>query len=492
MTVGTHDETQIRNFFDKVPTCLTDGRNDATVAYFAVKKKSELVVVRARMTLGTTNESLNVPPRFETENTRAGHFLLSQVDLKPKEFVSETLRTGAFVTPYETLSFPGNESGVHNSYPQTFEQVALKESRRLGVLKLNGGPIFSYYDSPTDIDWELKAAQLPFNGLADLATEYRLGSFEGSTISFDIEVPNALAIDPMSQVKDKIARVRIAPQFSLDKSEISLNVVVRSRGKVSLRESIDGRRLTWAAPDPHGPVLGSFDLDVPSGAAVDCIAVYSAIAQHQSMLVDKSGENQLRLTLDSVDSGISSIRQALHNEGKFKGNPDALESAMASVVSMLGFQVLHLGLGKKTRDAVDVVARCNTGGLLLIECTTAILGQDKVSKLVARAARLRRLLHDKDFLGIEVIPVIATTMTAAELYTSIDKVETDGVLVLCQEQFDEWLDLSLAAPDGDRLFALMSERLSTAQNRPDGTFNLASIPQGWALTPARHDGLSSF
>ena len=488
MTVGTHEETRIRAFFEKVPTCLIDGRNDATIAYFAVKKASDFVVVAARMTLGAAAEESNLPRQFETENVRAGHFRLSEIGQKPKDFVNTVVGPGEFVTPSLRLSFPGNESNAHSSYGRPFEEDALSQSKRVAVLTLNGAPKFAFLDQRTEIDWELKASQTPFNGLADLSNEYRLGNLQGSNISVDVEVPNALEIDPSSYVRDKTAFISLATQFILDTVEVTLRVRILARGQVLRRESIEGDRIEWADADDPGRQRGTLELDVPSGATVHCIAVYGQLAQHERVIVDASGENQLRLALDSVGAGagVDSIRQALHNEGDFKNNAPALESALASLASLLGFQVLHLGLGRRTKDAVDVVARCNSGGLLLIECTMAVLKQDKVSNLVARTARLRQYLVERDFPNIQVVPVIATTMTAAELYTSVDKVERDGVLVVCREQFDEWLDLSLAAPDADRLFATMAQRLADAQGRSEGIPPFPSTPGGWVLMPEGH------
>jgi len=488
MTIAAHEQEWIQSFFDEIPACLVDGRNDATVSYFAIRKQTNFVVVAGRLTLGASTDEITWPDQFETESVRAGHFLLSRVGQTPREFVNATTGPGLFATPEKELMFLGNDPNTHGAYRQPLKMEALKESTRVAVLTLSGRQKFDLLNGWAQFDWELKAAQTPFDGLADLANEYRLGSLQGSNISIDVEVPNAVEVHPTSYIHDKVARIVIAPQFFLDATQVSLRVLVTSRGNVIRREAIETERIKWLDADCKAGVCGVFELEVPVGATVQCIAVYGKLAQHERTIVDKSGENELRLVLDSFPAGTAAIRQALRIDEPFENNSDALETSLASVVSMLGFQVLHFGTGKKTRDFVDVVARCNSGGLLLIECTTAILLQDKVSNLKARAAKLRRFLVDKDFPDIQVIPVIATTMTAAELSNSIGQVETGGALVLCKEQLEEWFDLSRVAPDANRLLTSMSQRLADAQNRPDGALNFASIPADWARLRPDHGG----
>ena len=72
-------------------------------------------------------------------------------------------------------------------------------------------------------------------------------------------------------------------------------------------------------------------------------------------------------------------------------------------------QVLNIGTFSKAQDGVDIIARCPSGGIMLIECTTDILKEDKTSKLLARVAKLKGRLADSDLRNVHVLPVMLTT-----------------------------------------------------------------------------------
>jgi len=129
---------------------------------------------------------------------------------------------------------------------------------------------------------------------------------------------------------------------------------------------------------------------------------------------------------------------------------------------MLGFQVFHLGGVEQTQDAVDLVACSPSQDLMLVECTTGVLDPKKIANLISRATQVRTALLASSFGTARVVPILVTTKPYSEIAHSVAATERAGALVMSQEQIEEWVALSAAVPDADRIFVKAHQRLSDA------------------------------
>lgn len=468
--LGENEQKTYDAFFDDVPACLMDGSNDATISYLALTQGSGFVVVAARMTLGGDPADSELPRELGTPNVRAGYFRLKQLGRSVQEYLETTLAQGCVEIPDNTLCFPPHSDSGHGALYKELSETGLHANKRVAVLSLYGGrrelpPI------PATLDWELKAATPPFDGLEDLAQVYRFGPVSGGTITFDVVVPESVEVMPESSVTGDTARIEVAARYKLDRGAVSLRLRILLHGQTVERKTVNDGEIDWR-PDAVMGGRGVAHVKVCEGATVHCTAVYAGRAQHERTIVDQAARNNsLRIAFETADRGLGNLRAFLASGEHTKTPGRNLEFAVAWLLSMLGFQVIHLGVIDAVQDGVDVIALCPSGGLLIVECTTDIIKDDKTSKLVSRAAKIRRNLVASGFQAVSVVPVMLTTINHDQVEPRIVPTEMNGVLVMTKQQVEEWVELSAAAPDADREFARLERRLLDAQSR------MAQVPQ---------------
>ena len=466
--LGENERKIYKAFFDEIPPCLTDGTNDATISYLALAQGPRLVVVAARMTLGDDLSESNLPQELRTANVRAGYFRLKQLGQTVEQYLGAALARGSIEIPDDTLYFPQNTDGGHGAWYKELSEVGVHANKRVSVLSLFGGRRESP-PAPEALDWELKAATPPFDGLEDLAQVYRFGPVSGGTITFDVVAPEAVEVLSESNVLGDTARIVLMAKYELDHSAVSLRVRIVSHGQTVERLTIHAGDIEFLSDGtPRG--VGISKVKVREGATVHCTAVYAGRAQHERTIVDQAArENVMRIAFETADRGLVNLRAFLASGEQQKTPGRNLEFAISWLLSMLGFQVIHLGVIDALQDGVDVIACSPSGGLLIIECTTDVLKDDKTSKLVSRAAKTRRNLTASGFAAVSVIPVMLTTVNHDQVEPRIGPTETNGVLVMTKQQVEEWVELSAAAPDADREFVRLERRLLDAQARMSQT-----------------------
>lgn len=458
MTIGENDERQVRQFFEQLPRCMTDERNDATISYLAVRRNDAVVVIAARMLLGAAAKTAVFPEPLKTQSVRAGQFYLSEIGRSANQYVRAAIGQGDFEIPGETLQFPGGNNGGHQAWFNPFDFDALRTNSRTALLRLSGGPLDGVASRPA-FDWELKAAETPFDSIDDLANEFGFGSLDNTTMTFDVVARNPVEIAATSKIVDAEVHIDVQCRCKLNWSDVTLGLRVIQDGVVKTRRSVKSFELKWRGGEDQPP-FGSFKFNVDPGSTVHCSVVLDGVAVHERVIVDQSASgNLLRVAFNSFDPGLEKLREFLESGGLKKTDARLVESAFAWTLTMLGFQVFHLGGVERTQDAADLVACSPSQGLLLVECTTGVLNPQKIGNLVSRSNQLRGVLDAAGFTASDIVPILATTKPLSEVAQSISRTEKDGVLVMCQEQIDEWVELSAAAPDADRIFARAQQRL---------------------------------
>lgn len=66
---------------------------------------------------------------------------------------------------------------------------------------------------------------------------------------------------------------------------------------------------------------------------------------------------------------------------------DDFESAVALLLQVLGFAPAHIGAMSGWNDESDILVSCPAGEVIIIECTTGVPDDEKLSMLVSRRIR---------------------------------------------------------------------------------------------------------
>ena len=457
--MNEYDCKQLDDFLTAIEPHLA-GYKHATFSYLALKKGEVFELVQARLLL------IGVPPtivskRFESENLRAEVFKLDEMKLSVKEVI-ESLLSGTLRTPRGELRFPPEQDRSHSTYYNPFHSDGIPMQQRQMQLHIRGNRRNRI--ESLQLDWELKAAAVPFESVQELCGEYAVGPTNGDYATVEIIAFNVAAVGAESRVKGTKANVVINLVNGLERDQASLGYRIIERNAVVKRGTISGAAMSWRNVGNYQQ--GETELEISAGAVLHCFACYGGRAQHHYWVADPStAQNPLRAVHQTFDNKLD-VLQELVTKAQTKGaNARDLEIAIAWLLWMLGFSATHIGATPKTSDAPDLIATTPQGHFLVIECTTGILKEDnKLPHLVERTEKVRQSLAASGNQHLRVLPVIVTTKTREEVRAETDQAHKLGVLVATREVFAELLNRSLLFPDASRAYAEAEEALSRIQN----------------------------
>lgn len=457
--LSDYAKQNLDDFLHQIEPNLAAYQN-AEFSYLAFKNGDSYELAQGRLVLGSSivQRSLQL---FRSKNIMAGTWMLSDMGYTPKSVV-DCLLTGILKTPHGDLHFPpghGNQYSVH--FNPLHQDGVLKQNRLIHCnLSGNTRPRF---DSRI-IDWDLKAAAVPFESMLDLCNEFSIGAIIGDITNVDIVAFNVAAIGSASKIdggKAKLA-LRLANNLNRDKASIGVRTIVNFNKTID-RKIISGSDLAWTTVD--NAQEGTCEFDLQSGAVLHCIARYEEIAQHHAWLMDqKIAPNPFRAVHQAFDRELEVLNELIEKTKMKRADARDLELAVGWLLWMLGFSVTHIGYPKINSDAPDLIAATPQGNFLVIECTTGILKEDnKLAHLVERAEKVRHNLQVSGNGHMRVLPIIITTKTRDEVKADLEQATKLGVLVATKEDFPEAINLTLTFPDANNLYLRAETRLRQIQ-----------------------------
>lgn len=373
----------------------------------------------------------------------------------------EAILSGLLSTSHGELHFPSRDERGYDCNYTPFHQEGLQGQNRLNVLSIYGAHQGDFIRQP-HVDWDLRAAASPYNGLWELMQEYRLGVLKEDYATFEAVAANIVAVDLTSQVNATSANVALKLVKGLVRESASLGFRVHSAGRVVERGRFAGNDLTWS--ETGGVQRGAAELRVPHAAVVQLFASYDGNAQHFWSLIDpRTSQNARRAVYESFDSNLEMLSDFVAR-APGKGNARDLETGVACLLWMLGFSVAHLGDNPRTQDAADLIAATPSGHMVVIECTTGLLKPDtKVPLLLSRANEIKAGLDKSGNPHLKVLPVMVTSKTRSDVAPILEAPEKLGVLVMTREDLEEAIPRTLLLPDPDALFLQAEETVRNGQ-----------------------------
>jgi hypothetical protein len=196
MTILPQHQTVIDDFFSAIEPLHRENKNPSCFGYLAAKHGEEFYLVQGALIFNVA-PSKTPFSHFRSDNIRAGNYRLPELNLDARGVVTALL-SGQLPTPDGRLFFPGNESGNHGVTYEPFHHEGIKAQSRFDVLTLLGGLQATYVRQPF-FDWELRATPTPYEGLQELAFEYKIGSLR-DVVSVEVISINVAAVDFTSAV----------------------------------------------------------------------------------------------------------------------------------------------------------------------------------------------------------------------------------------------------------------------------------------------------
>lgn len=431
----------------------------STFSFLAVRRDEGLVLLQGRLFLQTSIG--NVPARiFNSPSVVAGNIRLGELGLSHTEFLGQIQRAKELTTPVGVLHFPVDGQYGISAFFNAFHQAGLSESNRLPVLTLSGEQRHGLIRQP-EVDWELATSVTPYDSLNELLNEFSLGGYTGDFAVVEVVAHTVAFVDFNSKVQGVSAEpaVFLPINANTDKAKINYRVVLH--GNVVDRGSIFGDTLTWTIEDSRQRGVGK--VDIPSGAVVQCFAIYGNHLHHKGWVGDPSlFQNSRRAAFEEFDPNQVVMRDFLFESQRARKDARDFEVGVAWLLWMLGFSVVHAGATSRTSDAADILATTPAGHTAIVECTVGHLKADsKLSKLVERSKTIRKRLNDSGNSHLKVLAVIVTGLSRAEVKADLDQAQSLGVAVVTKEDLVTAIDRTVVQRNAEVLFTQLE---ATAQS----------------------------
>jgi hypothetical protein len=377
------------------------------------------------------------------------------------EAVLAKIIAGTLKTAHGNLRLLPDDGGRCRTHFTPFHHEGLRAQNRLNVLTVNGIRAESLVRQP-DLDWELNAAETPFDSLTDLMLEFRLGGHTPDTTRIEVIADTVSIIHFGSVLSGTKARIGIRLANGLDRTKASLGYIVLDGHRATQRSRVCGSAMKWNERD--GLRYGETEIDVLSGGIVHAFVSYAGIAQHHYWLGDPERmPNPHRTAFEAFDNQLELIKLIFEKaEGRGFQARD-LEAAIAWLLWMNGFLVVHLGGTQSVQvPGPDIIAMTpQTGHFAVIECTTKHLGSDKkLPDLVANAEKLRRKFDAAGQGHRKILKILVTSLKSDDIAAEREDAERLGVVVLTREHIENAINRSMVIPNAEAMFA---EALQIAQ-----------------------------
>ena len=459
MTMSDQNITFVEAFFRETETAH-ENNNNITFSYIAVKQEDRFHLIQGALFFNSGLSNI-AATHFMSASVRAGNYPLSVLKITGRGLV-DALISGCIPTPDGDLLFKGNDGEEHGATYEPFHVEGIKAQSRYNILTIYGSSYEQTIHQP-DLDWELRAAQRPYDSLQELAFEYKLGSLR-SVASVEVIAFNVAAFDFTSTIRGTSARLGVFLMHGLSPSDVTIGYRIFSQGKVTTRSMINGEKMEWVEKTEHQ--FGNVELEVPTAAVMQCFVSYLGIAQHFGWVSGPSTvQNPKRAVYTIFDDGLSILTEFITKSGGKGRDARDLETGVAWLLWMLGFSVAHLGATDRTQDAADLIATTPKGNFAVIECTTGLLKtENKLPLLIERTERVKRGIVASNNKHLRVISVMVTSRTRAEISADLEQAEKLGVLVMTKENLEQGvINRTLLMPDADKLYDEVFEMIEASK-----------------------------
>lgn len=454
-------QENINQFFESISS-WEEAYACPTFSFLAVPSDGVLHVLQGRLFLQTDTRPVQ-GRMVKTDAVVAGNISLTDVGLTYRDFIDHLITNQEVNTPVGKLKFPIDPNGAASVTSFPFHQEGLGNGSRLPVLMISGVQRHGFIQQP-QIDWALAAAAQPYDSLNELLYELSLGGYQGDFAVIEVVAHTVAFVDFSSKVVGETAEpaMRLAKCAIPAKAQLTYRVVLH--GNVVERGTISSDAMSWTEEEHWRKGVGK--LNIPSGAVVQCFALYSGQAHHKGWIADPSlSQNPRRAIFEEFDQGQAVLKDFLFENQRTRKEARDFEVGVAWLLWMLGFSVAHAGATPRTSEAADILASTPGGHVAIVECTTGHLKADsKLARLVERSKTIRKRLDDSGNRHLKLLPVIVTSLGKEEVKADLDQARSLGVVVATREDLISALNKTVAMSDAEVVFTRAMESLSPQQS----------------------------
>lgn len=446
---------QAIDYFKELLILWENAYKCAVISYVGLKTTDGPRLLFGHIILEVTRVGIkDTPFNFETEHVLAGRRVL---DVAWPDIPSLLSTAGKGEVP-----FVNNDValGVENErkisvdfYP--IHHPLFNEGPRLSCLRIRGMAKYGLFAKITDsqqLDWELKAAKVPFDSLDDLLIHCNLPTLQqmGDSTMLEVMARTPGLIGAGSKIVQGKARIECRISSALKAQNLRIGYQVFQKGSIAKRASLDGSKLKWRREND----IKTGVCQIPVGAAtlIKVFLSYKAVNLQEWWINDPQKQLNQRQALHQVfDNDLELLKRTLLEPESDK--PHVFEGAVSMLFYLLGFSAANYGTIPKLQRGPDVIVVAPSGNVGVIECTVGLLDEkDKLAKLVQRTKLLKDKLIASGFGHLHAQAVIATPLRRGEIIANLDDAAKYDIAVISKENIEELLSQVSLPLNPERLF----------------------------------------
>lgn len=423
----------------------------ADVSYVGVKTSQGPLLLFGRVFLQPMRaEIAETAFHFETAHVFAARFVSTATPADIKSFLEHASNgeilavDGTYISIQKDRDFSTNFSPIHHPF--------VSEGPRLPCLRISGTSKHQLFASVADsrvLDWELKAAEVPFDNLDELLNQCGLPTPMGDLTTLEILANTPAMIVDTSAITETNAVIDCHLAADLDVAKLRLGYKVFHKDSVS-RESVNGSKLDWR--EERDLKVGNFRMAVGDASLLQVFVSYSGVSQHQWWVTDPLKTLNPRHAIHQVfDSDLEILKKLLLSPEIEKSQ--MFETSVSTLFSLLGFSVCNYGRAPKLQEGPDIIAIAPSGNVGVVECTVGLLDRnDKLAKLVQRSMLIRQKLDHANYSYLQLQAVIVTPLARQEVAANLEMAGKHEIAVICKEEIEEMLSRISLLLDADKAF----------------------------------------
>ena len=428
-----------------------DAYQYAVYSYVAFKTADGPRLLFGRVLLEPTRVGVNETPfTFETEHVIAGRSVTGVVSSNIADIIAMAKR-GEMRGPNGILLLAVNKGASFWTHFASIYHPFISEGPRLPSLLIRGVSKHNLLSDTRQLDWELKAADLPFETLDELLGYCGLHTLiqMGDSTTLEIVARSPAMILNTSTITggETIVECRVAKTLNIKNIKLGYKIF---RKELIERGSATGVSFQWRQDNDFQ--MGSYRFPVGDVSVLQAFLSYSDISLHQWWITDPQKHLNPRHAIHQIfDQDLELIRTMLFRPETDK--PYIFEGTVSTLLTLLGFSCANYGRIPKLQKGPDIIAVTPAGHIGVIECTMGLLDEnDKLAKLVQRTKLIREQLTAAGYGYLQIQPAIVTPLTQKEVAANLDTAGKHGIAVVCKEDIEELLKQIGLPPNADRLF----------------------------------------
>ncbi len=437
-------------------------------SYVAVKNSEGTRLLFGRILLEPTRDGINeTPVQIETECIIAGRFVKLTTSESITQFVGNA-KGGRIDTDKGPISLVTESEGAISAHFAPIYHPLISDGPRLASLIVQGPAKQNLLVTVGDnrqLDWEMKAAEVPFDSLNELLGHCGLPTMmqmgESTTLEIVARTPAVVGLNSVINGTEAVIECRVAK--ALDAGKLRLGYRMFQKDQQIVRDSVTGDSFEWR--DDKDLKVAFHRIAIGEASVLQAFLSYDRVALHQWWVTDpKTHLNPWHAIHQIFDQDLELLKKMLLKPETDK--PYAFEGAVSTLLTLLGFSVANYGRIPKLQRGPDIIAVTPSGHVAIIECTIGLINEnDKLAKLVQRATLIKEKLIEARYGHLQLQAAIVTPLSRDEVAADLPTAGDHGIAVICKLEIENALNQIGLPPNADRMFQ-DAKKLVPAADQP--------------------------